>query len=135
MSRINPIYISVLLIFALVLALFKLDDSKDELENSKNTYLKTEKLSLELSTLREIYGDKVKIKQSLEQILRQPALSTSSLKHSFKNSSFECSSESMNLSSINMLMSQILNKSYNITSLEIKKLSDTRASLMMEIKW
>jgi hypothetical protein len=41
----------------------------------------------------------------------------------------------MDKNTLNLLMGKILNASFNITSMQIKKLSDDKVSLDMEIKW
>jgi len=45
------------------------------------------------------------------------------------------SSENMNVRSLNFLMSKVLNGTYDISELKIKRLSDEKASFIMEIKW
>ena len=45
------------------------------------------------------------------------------------------SSQSMDKVALNSLMSKILNGSYNVRSMKIKRLSDTNVNFSMEIQW
>ncbi|QOY53912.1 hypothetical protein HUE87_08390 [Candidatus Sulfurimonas marisnigri] len=133
MNRINPIYILVLLVMILVLATLKLNSGKIEFNETQEIYKTTETIATELSALKDVYGEKVK--KSLKSILKLPALKSKSISETFKASSVNISSKSIDINSLNLLMSKILNSSYNIDSLQIKKLSDDKASFKMEIKW
>ena len=135
MNQINPIYIGLLLIVFLTLSVFKLNDERNNLHEAKQNFKSTQKLSSELVDLKDAYSNKNKVKKELLRVLNNPALKVSKITKTFKNSSVKISSESMDLNSINKLMGKILNQSYNITALKIKRLSDTKVSLAMEIKW
>jgi len=134
-NRINPIYIAILLLVMLALVSFKLGEAKRELEEAKDTYASTLKLSTDLSALKEVYADKIKIKSSLQRVLREPSLRSSKILQNFKHSSVMISSQSMDKKALNLIMSRFLNNSYNITSLNIKRLSDRYVSFNMEIQW
>jgi len=131
MNRINPIYISILLVMILVFTAFKLSSSKDELKEAKTSYAQVQKVSSSLVGLKKVYGDKNKIRASLTKILK----TLPKLKYKMKNSSVKITAKSLDLASLNKIMSKFLNNSYNINSFNIKRLSDEKVSLNMEIKW
>ena len=135
MNQINPIYIGLLLVVFLFLSIFKLGEQRIELFDAKQSYKTTQKLTSELKDLKNIYSNRTKIKKELQGILNNPMLKASSLVNKFTNSGVKVSSKSMDLNALNKLMGKILNASYNISSFKIKKLSDTKVSLSMEIKW
>ncbi|MBU1659433.1 hypothetical protein KKG72_10355 [bacterium] len=135
MNRVNPLYIGILLFVILIILLFKLSSAKDELFQAKESYTFTAKVAADLSGLKEVYGDKEQIKKSLAGILNLTSLKSASLEQKIKRSGLEISSSSMDIIALNLLMGKILNSSYNITALKIKKLSETKASLHMEITW
>jgi len=134
-NRINPIYIAILLLVMLALVSFKLGEAKRELNEAKDTYTTTLQLSTDLSALKEVYADKTKIKKSLQRVLNNPSLRSSKIIQKFKHSSAMISSENMDVKALNLMMSKFLNNSYNITSLNIKRLSDRYVSFDMEIQW
>ncbi|QOY52842.1 hypothetical protein [Candidatus Sulfurimonas baltica] len=135
MNRINPIYVLILLVMILVLTTFKLNSGKIELKEAQEIYKTTEKIATELGGLKEVYGDKAKVKKSLKSILKQPALKSASISEKFKASSLSISSEAIEINSLNLLMSKLLNGAYDIHSMQIKKLSDDKVSFKMEIRW
>ena len=135
MNRINPLHIAGLLIVILIFFMIKLSSAKDELTHTKELYQETLSLSIQLNGLKEVYSDKSKIRKSLNILLRNQALTSSNIKQNISTSSMLLSSESMDKTALNFLMGKLLNGSYNIFSLKIKRLSEKHASLEVEIKW
>jgi len=135
MNRVNPLHIGALLAVVILFLFFKLSGVKSELKEANKSFIESEKLAVNLSTLKAVYADKKKTKKSLEKILSNRTLKTSGLivKHSKK--SVHISAKTIDALVLNTLMGKVLNGSYNITMLKIKKLNETKASLDMEIKW
>jgi len=135
LNQINPIYLALLLLVFLSLSVFKLDKQRSELADAKNSFKSTQILSSELRDLKDAYSNQSKIKRELNKILNNNVVKSSNIVKVFKKSLLKVSSESMDINALNKLMGKTLNSSYNITSLKIKRLSDTKASFYMEIKW
>ncbi len=135
MNRLNPLYIAALIMTILIIGIFKLQSTKNELKELKKSYKEAKILSTELSALKAQYKNKSKIKISLRSILKSPTLKSAQLDYSFKKSSLHINSKSINLATLNFLMSKILNATYQINKLDIKRLDDKKASFKMEIKW
>ncbi len=135
MNRINPLYLALLLVAILLMVIFKLSSAKSELLEAKEEYKSTLALVDELSALKKVYADKNKIKRDLKRVLGNSVLKNAQIEQHATKSSITISSKSMDIKALNYLMGKILNSSYNITSLSIKKLSDEKVSLQMEIKW
>ena len=135
MNRINPIHIAILLIVVLGFFIMKLSSAQDELLDTKELYQETLQLSTQLKGLSKTYSDKRGATKLLEKTLRHPSLKSSEIKQKVTKSSMVISSESIRKKELNLLMSKLLNGSYNIYSFKIKRLSDNKASFRMEIKW
>jgi len=135
MNRINPLHIGILLIVILAFFIFQLGEAKKELHETNILYKETLTLSTQLVGLREVYGDKNAIKKSINRILNQSSLKSANIVKKVTSTGLKISSESMDRGALNSLMGKMLNGSYNIASLKIKRLSDKTASLKMEIKW
>ncbi len=135
MNRINPLHIAALLIIILIFFMFKLSSAKDELTDTKELYQETLSLSTQLNGLKEVYSNKNEIQKSLKILLRNSTLRSSNIKQNISRSSMIINSESMDKMALNFLMGKLLNGSYNIVSLKIKRLSKKNASLEVEIKW
>ncbi|PHS56725.1 MAG: hypothetical protein COB17_08450 [Sulfurimonas sp.] len=135
MNQINPIYLGLFLVVVLFLSVFKLDSQRISLNEERQNLKVTQKLVNELVALKDVYANKIKIKKELQRILNNPVLKASEIVKFFTNSSVKINSKSMDFNALNKLMGKILNASYNITSLKIKRLSDTKVSLSMVIKW
>lgn len=135
MNQVNPLHIGVLLVVIIAFLLFTLKGVKAELLEEKALYQESEKLAVELSSLKSVYANKKKTKKAIDRVLAQSSLRSAGLDVKREKSSIRISSKSVDTEVLNSLMGKILNGSYNITELKIKKLSETKASLRMEIKW
>ena len=135
MNQVNPLQIGALLIVIIAFLFFKLSGVKSELVEANEAFAKSEKLAVDLSSLKSVYANKTKSQKSLHRILSQNSLKSAHLVIKKAKSSIKISSKSIDTRALNSLMGKILNGSYNIVNLKIKKLSETKAELMMEIKW
>jgi len=135
MNRINPLHIIILSIVFFVFLTFKLNHAKDELNEVKKSLQTTSKLAVKVDSFKKSYNDKNKIIKEINSILRHHILKSTSIKKEIKNSKITLTSDSINKSALNYLMGKLLNKSFNITKLSIKKVNDVKANLKVEIKW
>jgi len=135
MNQINPLHIGALLLVIILFLFFKLNGIKEEFIEAKQEYKMSEKLALNVSSLKSIYGDKKKTENALRRILRQSLLKSANFNLKETKDSIKISSKSINAQTLNFFMGKILNGTFNIALLKIKKLSKTTASLEMEIRW
>lgn len=135
MNQINPLHVGALLVTVLLFMFFKLSSYQKELVAIQTEYKQSSKVATQLSTLDDIYANSTKIKSSLERLLRQPSLKSAEIKTSVGKNSYKISSDAISAAALNSLMGKILNGSYNVTALSIKKISQEKAKLEMEIKW
>lgn len=135
MNQINPLHVGALLLALLAFVFFTLSEMKLELQEEERLYSQSEKLAVELSGLKEVYADKKKTQNSLERLLAQSSIKSADLVLKKEKKSLYISATSVDAKLLNSLMGKILNGSYKIKELQIKKLSDSKASLEMEILW
>ena len=135
MNNINPLHIGLLLVVVIMFLFFRLNGAKLELAEAKSDYKISEKLAVEVSSLKSVYADKKRVKKALDRLLLSTTLKSANLSIKRSKKSIKISSKSMSAAKLNYLMGKILNASYNVTLLKIKKLSEERAEIVMEIKW
>jgi len=135
MNRINPIYILILLSVLLLMLIYKLDSTKEQLKDTQIAFASTEKLAIKLSSLKEVYANKQNIKKSLQKILKHSSLKSLSLQTKFKNSSLTIKANNIDKNSLNLLISKLVNNAFVISKMKVRKVSGNSAELSMEIKW
>jgi hypothetical protein len=135
MNQINPLHIGGLLIVLIAFLLFSLSGVKEELSDAKSEFLVSKTLAIDLHTLKSVYSDKKKIRSNINRILSQSSIKAAKLSVKREKKFIKISAKNIDTLVLNTLMGKILNDSFNISMLKIKKLSETRASLEMEIKW
>ncbi|WP_297432163.1 hypothetical protein [Sulfurimonas sp.] len=135
MNRVNPLHIIILLIVLLAFVMLKLNAAKEELVDTKSSYNQTVVLADKIKGLKSSYFNKTKVQRTINKILRSSILRASNITEKVTNSSILLTSKNMNIRSLNFLLGKILNGNYIVSELQIKQLSDKKASLQLEIKW
>lgn len=135
MKRLNPLYVGVALVSLLLFFALKLSSAKEELALAKEEYKESALAINELSSLKGTYPGKEEVKKSLQRILTHSLLKDANIEQKLKTDSIMLSASSIDKESLNSLMSKLLNGAYEIGTLNIKKLSDNKASLEVEIRW
>lgn len=135
MNQINPLHIGGLLIVLIAFLLFSLSGVKEELSEAKSEFLVSKTLAIDLHKLKSVYANKKKIRSNINRILSQSSIKATKLSVKREKKFIKISAKNIDTLALNTLMGKILNDSFNISMLKIKKLSETKASLEMEIKW
>ena len=135
MNRINPLYIGLLLVGIVLFLMMNLKGAKSDLQDAKNEYKTTKVMVGELKGLKNTYGNKEKVKKALHRVLNLSSLKSADIKQSTTKNGISFSSLGMDKKALDSLMGKLLNGSYNIEKMKIKKLSDKKVSFEMEIKW
>jgi len=135
MNRINPLHIGALLLVVLLFSIFKLSSAKSDLVEVKAQFKETQELVTKLSGLKSVYADKKSVKKSLSRVLNLSSLRSANIVQKSRKNGVTLSAASMDKNALNSLMGKLLNGAYQINSFKIKKLSDSKVSFEMEIKW
>ena len=135
MNRINPLYLAALLLVVLMMSIYLLKDAKNSLLEAKQNFKETQKIANELSGLKKAYTDKKRGEKEIKRILSQPLLTNSQTKADYKKKGVVISSEGIDKRALEFLMGKLFNSSYNIKEIKIKRLSEEKAQLQVEIKW
>jgi len=134
MNQINPLHIGALLVTFILFLFLQVSSLKGELQEADSEYKESEKLAVTLNSLKAVYSVSDKREKSLNRLLSTPSIKEANLKIKRDAKSVQISSQSLETKVLNTFMGKVLNDSYKVTSLKIKRLSDTRASLIMEIQ-
>ena len=135
MNRVNPVHIIILLVVLLAFVMLKLTTAREQLTNEKEAYAKTLVLADKIKGLKSTYFNKTKVQKEINKLLRRSILRSANIEKKVTHSSLLLSSENMNIRSLNFLLGKILNGTYVVSELKIKRLSDKTAAIRLEIKW
>jgi len=135
MNRLNPLYVGLFLLLLLVFFIMKLIDAKEELHEEKNLYEKTLQTALDTSALKKAFANKTKEKKEILRILSHPVLKSANIKKEITSTNIHISVKNMDIKALNYFMGKLLNATFNITMLQIKKTDENKATLEVKIKW
>jgi hypothetical protein len=131
----NPLHLLALAIVLLAFTYFKLFELKKEINEEKSAFKESKELALKLNEYKKMYADKTHQTQALKRILAQPSLKKEHIEVIKSSKSWKLRAKSISLAPLNSLMNKVLNGTYIIEKLEIKKISNEKAQLYLEIVW
>ncbi|QFR48374.1 hypothetical protein FJR48_00985 [Sulfurimonas lithotrophica] len=135
MNRINPLYIGALLIMVLALSIYSLGSAKKSLNEEKESFKEIQKIANELSSLKKAYSNKKMNERAIRRLLAHSYLKSAAIDAEYQKNTLKLKSKSMDKKALDFLMGKLLNSTYNITKMTVKRLSEQKASLELEIKW
>jgi len=133
MKQINPLYVMALLVLALIFVMVKLNDAtatKNEVLTELGT---TQKMAKRITSLKRTWDRPKASKKSLVQLLKSPPLKNANITKKTARGSITIKATALNTHEMGYLMSKLLNGSYTIKSYHLKRLSEEKASLKMEL--
>ena len=133
MRQLNPLYLLGFSLFLLILVLFKLGESKENQHYVKEQYEKTNTLALNIVALKKSWSIGKKNKVKLEKLLRSGVLRDADISKKYKRDSVRIDAASLNYKQSQYLMNKLLNESFVIKSMKLKRLDEEVLSLRMEI--
>lgn len=113
---------------------FKLNSTKNELNEAKTSHKETMQVATKITDFKKVYAY-AGAKDSLVRFLSSSLFAKAEIIKKEKKSSMKLSSNAIELKALNLLMGKILNSTYNIKSMTIKRLNDKKASFEVEILW
>ena len=133
MSRINPLYLVAFMLMMLFFVFFKLEESKSNQKQVREDFEKTNTLALDIVSLKKSWDLGSKNKAKLEKVLKASALRGVDIDKKYKRDSVTLSIKSLNHKHSEYLLNKLLNDSFEIKSMEIKRLNADGVSMKMEI--
>jgi hypothetical protein len=130
MKKLNPLYLLALLVVIVLFVAYKSNQAKEELKEANNQLKQTKDLALKLSGIKKAY-DYSKTKES--KLLRLVS-SKKNIKYQKNKDKFIIEGYGIDPIVVRNLISKILNDTYNITYLDIKK-EAKKIYFKVEIKW
>ena len=134
MNQVNPLHIGALLGVIILFLFFSLSSAKEELKTAQEEFATSQEVAVALSGLKKVYANSTKTRRALDRILSQRSIKKAKLSIKKSKKLYKISSKSLQTKPLHSLMGKLLNGSYKITKLKIKRLSESKTSLDMEIK-
>ncbi|MBU1642847.1 hypothetical protein KKE54_05755 [bacterium] len=131
--KINPLYFALLLIVALLFAIYQLGSAKTQLRESKNELVKIEAMAEEIDALKRAW-DNPKTSSTLDRLLEAPQLKSANIQRSEKRGLIVLKSKSADLKATNYFFAKLFNSAYILQSFEVDRLDDETVSFSVEIK-
>lgn len=134
MRQINPLYIILLLFVLLFFVLFQLIHTKAVLHEAQSNFDKTKEMVHNVIDLRQNWDNEKRTENALGRILKSSLLSRADIIRKDKRGIIELRSSTMDSKSASYLISRLLNESFVIKSMKIRRLNKEQVAFDAEIK-
>ncbi len=132
--KINPLYIALLLVMALLFSVYQLDIAKQQLRDSKISLLKVEEMAQEIDALKQAWDNPKVTSSALNRILKSPQLKSANIQKTKKRGLIILSSKKANLKATNYFFVKLFNGAFILQTFNVKRLDDETVSFSVEIK-
>lgn len=131
--KINPLYIALLLIVALLFVIYQLGSAKTELRESKNSLVKIEAMADEIDALKRSWDNPKTSGSALERLLKAPQLKSANIQQTKKRGSIVLKSKKADRKATNYFFVKLFNGTYILKSFDIERIDDESISFNVEI--
>lgn len=132
--KINPLYIALLLVMALLFSVYQLDASKQQLRDSKMSLIKVEEMAEEIDALKQAWDNPKTTTTALNRLLKSPQLKSANIQKVKKRGLIILSSKKADLKATNYFFVKLFNSAFILQKFSVKRLDDENVSFRVEIK-
>ncbi len=131
--KINPLYIGLLLLVALIFSIYQLGQSKTELHKSKDALVKIESMAKEIDALKRAWDSPKSTITALNRLLKAPQLKSANVQKTKKRGLIVLKSKKANLKATNYFFVKLFNGAYILKTFNVQRLDDESVSFSVEI--
>ena len=131
--KINPLYVGLLLIVALIFSVYQLGQSKAQLHESKNALVKVEAMAEEIDALKRAWDSPKSTTTALNRLLKAPQLKSANIQKTKKRGLITLKSKKANLKATNYFFVKLFNGAYILKKFDVERLDDESVSFSVEI--
>jgi len=132
--KINPLYLGLLLVSALIFVIYQLGESKAQLRESKRSLYKIEAMAEEIDALKRTWDNPKNTTGALNRILKAPQLKSANIQKTKKRGRIILSSKKANLKATNYFFVKLFNGPFILEKFQVKRLDDESVSFSVEIR-
>ena len=132
--KINPLYFGLLLIVALLFAVYQLGESKAQLRESKNALVKVEAMAEEIDALKRAWDSPKTTTAALNRLLKAPQLKSANIQQTKKRGLVILTSKKADLKATNYFFVKLFNGAFILQKFDVKRLDDESLSFHVEIR-
>ena len=133
MRQINPLYIALLLIAVLVMVVIRLDIAKETQRQAKADLEKTQVMAKRIEALKKSWDKGKATKKELDRLLKSSPLRSAGIESKEQRGTVSVIAKKIDAKAAEYLLNKLLNGTYIINTISIKRLDDETGALHAEI--
>ena len=132
MNKINPLYMLAFFALVSIVMMIKTASLQDEIIRTSQDNAHLEIQGQYISILKSKWKDSKKSKQRLERILSHSSIKGNVVSKNFKKGLYKVELTNLDVRSLDSFVNKLLGETLEIKSLQINRISDKNASVVVE---
>lgn len=133
MRQVNPLYIALMLIAVLAVVGFRLDSAKQTQLQAKAELEKTQVMAKRIEALKKSWDKGKMMRKELDRLLKSSPLRNAGIESKEQRGSVAITAKKIDAKAAEYLLNKLLNGTYVIKTLSLKRLDAETGALHVEI--
>ena len=133
MRQVNPLYIALMLIAVLAVVGFRLDGAKQTQLQAKADLEKTQVMAKRIDALKKSWDKGKMVRKELDRLLKSSPLRNAGIESKEQRGSVSITAKKIDAKAAEYLLNKLLNGTYVIKTLSVKRLDAETGALHVEV--
>ncbi|HIP54055.1 MAG TPA: hypothetical protein EYH11_01125 [Sulfurimonas autotrophica] len=135
MRQVNPLHVLLLLTVFILFLLYQLQETQATFHDAKEQLAKTKDVAYQLNALKKEYANKEYVVRTITRLLHQSILKSATITKEQKSDAIVLHAKKLSKRQLQRVLTKILNSTYKIKALHIKRVDEKSVDVDVEVGW
>jgi len=135
MRQVNPLHVLLLLTVFILFLLYQLQETQATFHDAKEQLAKTKDVAYQLNALKKEYANKEYVVRTITRLLHQSILKSATITKEQKSDAIVLHAKKLSKRQLQRVLTKILNSTYKIKALHIKRVNEKSVDVDVEVGW
>lgn len=135
MRQVNPLHVLLLLTVFILFLFYQLQETQATFHDAKEQLAKTKDVAYQLNALKKEYANKEYVVRTITRLLHQSILKSATITKEQKSDAIVLHAKKLSKRQLQRVLTKILNSTYKIKALHIKRVDEKSVDVDVEVGW
>jgi len=135
MRQVNPLHVLLLLTVFILFLLYHLQETQATFHDAKGQLAKTKDVAYQIGALKKEYANKEYVVRTITRLLHQSILKSATITKEQKSDAIVLHAKKLSKRQLQRVLTKILNSTYKIKALHIKRVDEESVDVDVEVGW
>lgn len=135
MRQVNPLHVLLLLTVFILFLFYQLQETQATFHDAKEQLAKTKDVAYQLNALKKEYANKEYVVRTITRLLHQSILKSATITKEQKSDVIVLHAKKLSKRQLQRVLTKILNSTYKIKALHIKRVDEKSVDVDVEVGW